>query len=63
MSVIVVFLRPLGLRLGASESGLFEKLMDAAKILGLIVIGGMIASMVSVSTPLVLNFKDGEVGS
>lgn len=46
---------------GAAESGLFEKLTDAAKILGLIVIGGMIASMVKVSTPLVLNFNDATI--
>lgn len=45
----------------ASESGLFEKLTEAAKILGLIVIGGMIASMVSVSTPLVLHFNEAEI--
>lgn len=45
----------------ASESGLFEKLTEAAKILGLVVIGGMIASMVSLSTPLVLNFNDAKI--
>lgn len=41
----------------ASENGIFEKLTEAAKILGLIVIGGMMASMVTLSTPLVLHFS------
>lgn len=45
----------------ASESGIFEKLIEAAKILGLVVIGGMIASMVTVSTPLVLHFNDATI--
>ncbi|GAQ25283.1 MULTISPECIES: PTS system mannose/fructose/sorbose family transporter subunit IID [Tepidanaerobacter] len=45
----------------ASEAGLFENLMEAAKIVGLVVIGGMIASMVSLSTPLVLKIDEGKV--
>lgn len=45
----------------ASEAGLFENLTEAAKIVGLVVIGGMIASMVSLSTPLVLNINEGKV--
>lgn len=45
----------------ASEGGLFEKMTEAAKIVGLIVIGGMIASMVSVSVPLVISVNDGKI--
>lgn len=45
----------------ASESGTFEKMTEAAKIVGLVVIGGMIASMVSVSTPLVITADEGTI--
>lgn len=38
----------------ASEGGLFSILTDCAKVLGLVVVGAMIASMVSLSTPLVV---------
>lgn len=45
----------------ASENGLFERLTEAAKIVGLIVIGGMIASMVNISTPAILKFNDASI--
>lgn len=40
------------------ESGAIEMLTNAAKILGLCVVGAMIASMVSISTPLVLTIGE-----
>ncbi|WEV40153.1 PTS system mannose/fructose/sorbose family transporter subunit IID [Lactobacillus sp. ESL0681] len=40
----------------ASEDGTLEKLTEAAKILGLVVIGAMIASMVIIKVPMVLKF-------
>ncbi|MDP4109195.1 MAG: PTS system mannose/fructose/sorbose family transporter subunit IID [Bacillota bacterium] len=45
----------------ASESGTFEKLTEAAKIVGLVVIGGMVASMVAVSTPLTIGSAEGKI--
>ncbi|MFV0255718.1 MAG: PTS system mannose/fructose/sorbose family transporter subunit IID [Erysipelotrichaceae bacterium] len=45
----------------AGEGGILDKIMDAAKILGLVVIGGMIASMVSLSTPFVIEMGDATV--
>lgn len=44
-----------------SEDGTLEKTMEAAKIVGLTVIGGMIATMVRVSTPIVLQLGGTEV--
>ncbi|AEB07383.1 PTS system IID component, Man family [Coriobacterium glomerans PW2] len=38
----------------AESSGVIEKLMGAAKVMGLCVVGAMIASMVTFSTPLVV---------
>lgn len=39
-----------------SEDGTLAKTMETAKIVGLTVIGGMIANMVKVTTPLTINF-------
>lgn len=44
-----------------SESGVLNKALEAAKIIGLTVVGGMIASMVIVNTPITLNFGDTQV--
>lgn len=44
-----------------SEDGTLEKAMEAAKIVGLTVIGGMIASMVKFSIPVVLSLGGTEV--
>lgn len=44
-----------------SEGGIIAKLTDAAKILGLIVVGSMCASMVKLSTPLVFHIAGAEV--
>lgn len=40
----------------ASESGTLQKLTEAAKILGLVVVGAMIASMVIIKVPLIMKF-------
>ena len=44
-----------------SEGGVVAKLTEVAKILGLIVVGSMAASMVSLSTPLVINIGGAKV--
>lgn len=44
-----------------SEGGVVSKLTEAAKILGLIVVGSMAASMVSLSIPLVINIGGAKV--
>ena len=44
-----------------SEDGTLNKLTEAAKIMGLIVIGAMIASMVKVNIVTILNFNGAEV--
>ena len=46
----------------AQSSGMVEILTNCAKIIGLCVVGAMIASMVSFSTPLVLNIGETQVG-
>lgn len=46
----------------AQSSGMVEILTNCAKIIGLCVVGAMIASMVSFSTPLVLNIGETKVG-
>lgn len=46
---------------GISEGGVIAALTDAAKITGLIVVGSMCASMVSLSTPLVLTIGGAEI--
>ena len=40
-----------------ASSGLMDKVTEACKIMGLVVVGYMIASMVTVTCPLVLNFN------
>lgn len=44
-----------------TEGGVIAKLTEVAKILGLIVVGSMCASMVAVSTPAVLNIGGAQV--
>lgn len=44
-----------------SADGTLEKLTEAAKVLGLVVIGSMIASMVVVDIPMVINLNGAEV--
>ncbi len=46
---------------GMSEGGVIAALTEAAKVLGLIVVGSMCASMVSLSTPLVLSIGGTEI--
>ena len=45
----------------AYQDGIFEKLTAAAKTMGVFVVGAMIASMVRLSTPLVVDFNGAEV--
>lgn len=44
-----------------SADGTLQKLTEAAKVLGLVVIGSMIASMVKVSIPTIININGAEV--
>lgn len=44
-----------------NEGGVIATLTECAKILGLVVVGSMAASMVSLSTPLILNIGGAEV--
>lgn len=44
-----------------SADGTLEKLTESAKILGLVVIGAMIASMVTVNVPMVISLNGAEV--
>jgi len=46
---------------GISEGGLIAALTETAKVLGLIVVGSMCASMVSFSIPLVLSIGEAEI--
>lgn len=46
----------------ASENGTLQKLTEAAKILGLVVVGAMIASMVIIKVPLVMKLGGTKVG-
>ena len=46
---------------GMSEGGVIAALTEVAKVLGLIVVGSMCASMVSLATPLVLTIGGAEV--
>lgn len=45
-----------------TENGTLQKLTEAAKILGLVVIGAMISSMVIIKVPMVLNLGGTKVG-
>ena len=42
----------------AAENGIFDKLTESAKVLGLVVIGGMMASMVKLQSILELQIND-----
>lgn len=46
---------------GLSQGGVIAALTEAAKILGLVVVGSMAASMVSLSTPLVFTISGAEI--
>lgn len=46
---------------GISEGGVIAALTEVAKVLGLVVVGSMCASMVSLSTPLVLTVGGAEI--
>lgn len=41
-----------------SESGLFERITEAAKVMGLVMVGAMIVDMVWISTPIELTFGE-----
>ena len=46
---------------GMTEGGIISALSEVAKVLGLIVVGSMCASMVSLATPLVLNIGGADI--
>lgn len=46
---------------GMTEGGIISVLSEVAKVLGLIVVGSMCATMVSLSTPLVLNMGGADI--